>query len=234
MKKAAGILALIGGALSAVGVFLTWAKVSIAGIPQIPGTSSSEHINGWSSNDGRISVALGVLGAVLGLLFIAGKAKRILGVVLIVAGLAVGGISIYDIGQAKKLAEGDFRSQIKAAAMQEASKSGTQLTADQEQQINQIIDTLIAGLKVSVGIGLYVVLAGGILLVIGGAGASLLADSEPASMQAASGGGWAPPPPVSTGTTPPSMMAPAAPPPMPLPSEPPPSGPPSPSGPAVT
>lgn len=209
--KTAGGLCIVGGAIAVAGVYLPWAKMSISGIAQMAGTSSSESITGSGTSDGNVILAAGVLVALMGIAALGGKAARTVGVLVILFGLVVGGIGIYDAGKAKNLVGDELEGQIKAEVV---SQAGGSLTPEQETQVDSLITQVMAGMKVSVGTGLYAVIFAGVLMLVGG-GMSLTGgrSSEIPSM--------APPMPVSdmpatSGWMPPAEPAdPGSPPPIP-------------------
>jgi len=166
--KTAGILAAVGGAAAIAGAFLPWAKMTLSGVAANPGMANSMTVNGFVSgaSDGYVAVAAGVIGVIVGLLFISGKTSKFLAVIAILGGLVGMGIGIYDIGQTKSLMNGE-RDKIKAEAMTQMP-AGTTLTPEQETQLNSMLDQIMDGIKVDTGIGLYIVVLGGLLIIVGG------------------------------------------------------------------
>ncbi|HET7929572.1 MAG TPA: hypothetical protein VFM40_08485 [Actinomycetota bacterium] len=145
----AGILGVVGGALLAVGSFLTWAEVT--------GGGTSVTAKGVDGSDGYITLIAGVVAVVAGVMMARGT-RRVLAVLVILAGLVGGGIGLYDALTAKD-------SVLDAAAEELAPTFGA--TA---QQVRSVLDQAIdAGqLSVSVSIGLYVVIGGGVVALVGG------------------------------------------------------------------
>jgi hypothetical protein len=220
--RVAGIVMIVGAVVAVVGSFLTWAKMSIAGISQIPGTSGSYSINGFAhgASDGYFICGCAVVAAVIGAVFLRRVAKG-LAVLAILASLVAIGLGIYDFSQAKDLGSGQMRDKIKSEAMAQAPGG---LTPQQESQLTQIIDQLLAGLTVTVGPGLYLVILGGVAMLVG-SGMSFAVKSAPAQGGEMQPGMPVPPPPAdasaaswATPTSPAEesgQAQPAEPPPMP-------------------
>lgn len=144
------VLAIAGGALLAIGSFLTWAEVS--------GGGQSEAVSGTEGSDGWITLVAGVL--VVGAGLAAFKAaRRPLAILIVAAGLVGGGVGLYDALTAKE-------NVIAEVAEQSAAASGASV-AEVRAVLDQLIDSGQIG--ISIGIGLYVVIVGGILAVVGGA-----------------------------------------------------------------
>jgi len=155
---------------------------------------------GLDGSDGYITLGAGLVAIVVGIVMARGT-KRVLAVLVILAGIVGGGIGLYDALTAKD-------SVLDAAAEELAPSFG--VSADQVRTaLDQAIDA--GQLSVSISIGLYVVIAGGVVAVVGGI-LGLRGSGEPA----VSGQTAAPAPPVT------AMGAPDAPPaPMPPPASPP-------------
>ena len=188
----AGILGIVGGALMAVGSFLAWAEVS--------GGGTSVTAKGVDGSDGYITLVAGLVAVVLGIVMARGT-KRVLAVLVILAGIVGGGIGLYDAVTAKD-------SVLDAAAEELAPSFGTSA-----ERVRTALDQAIdAGqLSVTISIGLYVVIAGGVVALVGGI-LGLRGSGEPAAASETA----APAPPVT------AMGAPDAPPaPMPPPASPP-------------
>jgi hypothetical protein len=144
------VLAIAGGALLAIGSFLTWAEVS--------GGGQSESVSGTEGSDGWITLIAGLL--VVGAGVAAFRAtRRPLTILIIAMGLVGGGVGLYDALTAKE-------NVIAEVAEQSAAASGASV-AEVRAVLDQLIDSGQIG--ISIGIGLYVVIAGGILAVVGGA-----------------------------------------------------------------
>jgi hypothetical protein len=156
----AGILGVIGGALLAVGSFLAWAEVS--------GGGTSVSAKGVDGSDGYITLVAGLVAVVAGVVM-AKSTRRLLAVLVILAGIVGGGIGLYDALTAKD-------SVLDAAAEELAPAFGVSA-----QEVRTVLDQAIdAGqLSVSISIGLYVVIGGGVVALVGGI-LGLRGSGEPA------------------------------------------------------
>jgi hypothetical protein len=187
----AGILGLVGGALMALGSFLAWAEVS--------GGGTSVTAKGVDGSDGYITLVAGIVAVVAGVVIARGTG-RVLAVAMILAGIVGGGIGLYDALTAKD-------NVLDAAAEELAPTFGVSA-----QQVRTVLDQAIdAGqLSVSISIGLYVVIGGGVVALAGGI-LGLLGSGEPA----VPGQAAAPATPATTiagSDVPPALMPPATPP----------------------
>ena len=185
------ILAIVGGALLAVGSFLAWAEVS--------GGGTSVTAKGVDGSDGYITLAAGAVALLVGIAMTR-QARRMLAVLVILAGIVGGGIGLYDALTAKD-------SVLDAAAEELAPTFGA--SAEQVRlALDQAIDA--GQLSVSISIGLYVVIAGGVVALIGG----IVGLRGSAAEAAATTGTFAsaPPPSVVTegGIVPPAPTPPLA------------------------
>ena len=186
------ILGVVGGALMALGSFLAWAEVS--------GGGTTVTAKGVDGSDGYITLVAGLVAIVAGIVMARGT-KRVLAVLLILAGIVGGGIGLYDAMTAKD-------SVLDAAAEELAPSFGASAELVRTA-LDQAIDA--GQLSVSISIGLYLVIAGGVVALVGGI-LGLRGSGEPA----VAGETAALPPPVT------AMGAPDAPPvPMPPPASPP-------------
>jgi hypothetical protein len=156
----AGILGIVGGALMALGSFLAWAEVS--------GGGTSVTAKGVNGSDGYVTLVAGLVALVAGIVMAKGT-KRVLAVVVILAGIVGGGIGLYDALTAKD-------SVLDAAAEELAPTFGASA-----QQVRTVLDQAIdAGqLNISISIGLYVVIGGGVVALAGGI-LGLRGSGEPA------------------------------------------------------
>jgi hypothetical protein len=185
------ISASIGGALLAVGSFLAWAEVS--------GGGTSVTAKGVDGSDGYITLAAGAVALLVGIAMMTRQARRMLAVLVVLAGIVGGGIGLYDALTAKD-------SVLDAAAEELASSFGA--SAEQVRvALDQAIDA--GQLNVSISIGLYVVIAGGVVALIGGIFGLRGSAAEPA---ATAGRFASAPPAVATegGTAPPAPTPPTA------------------------
>ena len=194
------VLAVVGGALLVIGSFLSWAEVSGGGV--------SVSAKGIDGSDGYITVVAGLVALAVGVAALR-MPRRPLAVLAIIAGLVGGGLGVYDAVTAED-------SVLDAAAEEIAPQFGA--TAE---EVRSLLDDAIASgqLDISISIGLYVVIAGGVLALIGGvlqltrAGAPAMPAVAPAGIASAHAAPVAPPPPARREDQ--------APPPAPPPPEPP-------------
>jgi hypothetical protein len=207
------ILAIVGGALLAIGSFLTWATVSGAG--------TEVSAKGVDGSDGYVTLVAGLVALVCGLA--AMKAgRRVLAVLTILAGIVGAGLGIYDALTAKD-------SVLDAAAEEVAIQVGA-TPEDVRALLDQAIDA--GQLGISISLGLYIVIGGGALALVGGVmllgarGAGAGEPAMPAGFAAAGAAQPAASPPVAGSMTDePPPAAPTPPPPAAPPM--PPSAPPS-------
>jgi hypothetical protein len=156
------ILAMVGGVLLAVGSFLAWAEVS--------GGGTSVTAKGIDGSDGYITLAAGAVALLVGIAMTR-QARRMLAVLVILAGIVGGGIGLYDALTAKD-------SVLDAAAEELAPTFGAS-AEEVRVALDQAIDA--GQLSVSISIGLYVVIAGGIVALIGGIVGLRGSAAEPAA-----------------------------------------------------
>ena len=152
----AAIVAVVGGALLVVGSFLTWAELSGSGISVTAKGTDTE--GWWTFAAGALVFLAGMLLLVVDGEVAAGKGRRVVAALAIVAGLAGGVLGVY-----KALtAEDEF---LDAAAEELAPQAG-----GSPEQVRVLLDQAIdAGeLGVSLGIGLYLVMIGGVVGLVGG------------------------------------------------------------------
>lgn len=152
----AGLLVLAGGALTAVGSLLSWFEVR-ADLSSIGQPVQTESVKGLDTSDGGILIWVGVGLVVLGvaLLFLRQRGGRIgLSVLALLAGAFAGGVGLYDALTPK------------TQAIDEASKG---LSGVGVQQAKQFLEGLFDDgiLKITVQIGLWLVVVGGAVALIG-------------------------------------------------------------------
>jgi len=187
----AGILGLAGGALMALGSFLAWAEVS--------GGGTSVTAKGVDGSDGYITLVAGLVAVVAGVVIARGT-RRVLAVLMILAGIVGGGIGLYDALTAKD--------NVLDAAAEELAPTFGASAQEVRTALDQAIDA--GQLSVSISIGLYVVIGGGVLALAGGI-LGLRGSGEPA----VPGQTAAPATPATTiagSDVPPAPMPPATPP----------------------
>jgi hypothetical protein len=211
-KPAAAVLGIVGGAVLVIGSVLPWAKVSldlnkfaeVLGVdPSLmagAGVETSQNVGGLDA-DGKFTLVAGIVVLVCAAILLA-RAKRWLGVLMLLGGLAGGGVAMFDIVSKDRQLDDALAS------------AGPELEA-----IGLSADTFREVFTVSFSTGIYLCVIGGILAMIAGAMA-LMSTSEPdmvaASDAGVSGTGFDPSPP---GTYTPPLAPPAveAPPPGPAP-----------------
>jgi hypothetical protein len=198
------ILAIVGGALLAIGSFLAWAEVS--------GGGTSVTAKGTDGSDGWVTLVAGLIAIAAGVAALKGT-RRALAILMIIAGLIGGGLGLYDALTAKDSA-------LDTAAEEIAPQFGASVD-EVRTLLDQAIDS--GELSISISIGLYVVIAGGILVLVGGflslKGGAERADMKmemasststmPPTSAPAQGGTMMPPPSTPPPTAPPPPMDPA-------------------------
>jgi hypothetical protein len=146
----AGILGLVGGALMALGSFLAWAEVA--------GGGTSVIAKGVDGSDGYITLVAGLVAVVAGIVIATGTGRVLAAVLVILAGIVGGGIGLYDALTAKD--------SVLDAAAEELAPSFEASAQEVRTVLDQAIDA--GQLSVSIGIGLYVVIGGGVVALAGG------------------------------------------------------------------
>jgi hypothetical protein len=183
------ILGIVGGVALAIGSFLTWATVSVnfdkiasaLGIDpnQIPagvraqGTAS---VTGWKGGDGKWTLVAGVVVVVAAALLAMASSRRIIGIVMIVGGVVGGGLALYDA----TIQKNDV---IDNAA---STFSGIGLPG-----------VLRDYFSLSLGIGIWLCIAGGVVAIVSG----VMAMADRGSTVSATAGaptGSAPLPPLAS------------------------------------
>lgn len=164
----AAILAIVGGALLAIGSFLAWAEVS--------GGGTSVTASGIDGTDGWITLVAGLVVLAVGVTFLRGGAKRGLAILAIVFAIIGGGVGLYDALTAKDRVLDD-------AAEELAGQFGG-TTEEVRALLDQAIDA--GELGISLSIGLYMVIAGGALGIVGGVMGMRSGGAAPAMPAAAS------------------------------------------------
>jgi hypothetical protein len=188
----AGILGLVGGALMTLGSFLAWAEVA--------GGGTSVIAKGVDGSDGYITLVAGLVAVVAGIVIATGTGRVLAAVLVILAGIVGGGIGLYDALTAKD--------SVLDAAAEELAPSFEASAQEVRTVLDQAIDA--GQLSVSIGIGLYVVIGGGVVALAGGI-LGLRGSGEPA----VPGQGATPATPATTiagSDAPPAPMPPATPP----------------------
>src|SRR5262245_6983200 len=133
VTRTAGVVAIVGGALLAVGSFLPWAEVS--------GSGASVTAKGLDGSDGFVTLAAGLVAAVTGIVLLRSP-RRAVAVVAVVAGLIGGGLALYDAITAKD-------SVLDAAAEELAPSFG--VSSEQVRAaLDQAIDAGQLGVSISI------------------------------------------------------------------------------------
>ena len=205
----AAIVGIVGGALLAIGSFLTWVTVTLdtaalatkladlLGVDpsivqgQLGGAGFSESATGLSdSADGVFTLIAGIVAIVVALVILLKvDLRKPMAIVLILAGVVGGGVAVYDmttVNNQKDQALSAMSSQLGALGID----SGT---------LGDVI-------KVSFGIGIWVCAIGGLIAIVGG----VMALVSKSSAAPAMAGGTAAP--MGSGFDAPAPAAPAAPP----------------------
>lgn len=174
-----GILAALGGILAIVGSLLAWATVEA----NFFGQSQTQDVTGTEGGDGTITLVAGVIMLIAGIVLLmirTGGLRRAAAVLAIVAGLVSAGIGIYDMIDIKSNALDDIITEF----------GGDPDTITEEQR-TQIEDAF----EISVGYGLYLVIAAGVIGLVGGILGLRGGGADPTAT--------AVPPPPGTGVPPP-------------------------------
>jgi hypothetical protein len=165
------ILAIVGGALLVIGSFLSWAEFSGAG--------QSEVVSGVDMTDGWVTVVAGLVVVAVGIAATTAPQLRPLAVAAGIVGAFGVGFGLFD---ALTLTDSALDSVAEETAM---------ATSVSFQELRALLDVLIDSgqIGISMGIGLYVVIAGGVIAVVGAgvqlASARVQADEVPSSIQIA-------------------------------------------------
>jgi hypothetical protein len=158
------VLTGIGGGILAVGSVLSWAKASIdlgalakaLGVdPSLlsgTGAVTSKSFTGTSIIDGKITLACGVVAIVVAVAaYMRRELWKTLGILAIVAGLVGGGLALYDITTKE-----DVVTDAKDAAAPSLAAAGIDVSV-----LDDVFD-------VTLGIGIWLSVAGGAVVLIGG------------------------------------------------------------------
>lgn len=178
---AAAALALVGGAVAALGSLLGWAKASVGA-----SSFSAKGIDGW---EGKVTIVAGVVMLIAGGSALVGAegARARLRVSALVGGIAAAGVGVYTALTATDQVVDSAASQIAAEIGIPVQQARTTIEAALDHGL----------LHLSLQIGLYLVIAGGALGIVAGivvllSGAPV--PTMPAQVAAGSGlTGWAAP-----------------------------------------
>jgi hypothetical protein len=241
-SRVPAIVAIVGGAILAIGSFLTWASVSVdtdvliqklasaLGLDpsllqgQVPTSGFNQSVNGFDAGaDGKITLVMGIIVlAAAVVMIVKPDIKKAMGVVAILAALVGGGIAVYDVAQVNDVAN-------------QAEDAASAIAGPQLQQAGVGPDVFEGIFDVSAGIGLWACIAGGVIGLVGGvlalrggpSTASVGMGTSTASTTPTTGTGFeTSAAPVAPGA--PVAPTPQAPPVAPTPQAPPPAAPPTP------
>jgi hypothetical protein len=191
------ILTMVGGALLAIGSFLSWAEVS--------GGGTSVTAKGVDGTDGYITLIAGIVALGVGFAMTR-QPKRMLAILAVLAGLIGGGVGLYDALTAKD-------SVLDTAAEEIAPELGASV-GEVRALLDQAIDS--GELSISISLGLYIVIGGGALALVGGLlsmrGAGKAVEGTAAGFTTATPAVTAEAPPMPAGTGQPSVTPPMQPP----------------------
>lgn len=159
-RSVGAVLAIGGGAMLALGSFLAWAEVS--------GGGTSVSAQGIDGSDGYITLGAGIVALLLGIVLLR-EAKRALAIFAVVAGLLGGGVAVYDALTAED-------SVLDSAAEELAPTIGAS-----PEEVRGLLDEAVeAGqLSISLSIGIYGVIVGGVLALVGGILSLRSGEEEP-------------------------------------------------------
>ena len=190
----AGALALAGGVLAVVGSFLPWAEVSAG-----PFTEQSKGIDGW---EGKAAIIAGAVMVAAGIRVLAGSHQAM---ARLRPGAAIGGLVAAGVGVYTALT---IRDQLIDAAASELPRA----------EVERALDSGL--LQLTIAIGLYLVIAGGVQGVVA-ALVTLGSRDEPVDSSGSGLRGWSRLGDGADGTppTPPTMPDVPAPPPRPVPND---------------
>jgi hypothetical protein len=186
----AGSVTVAGAVVVVVGSVLTWARWSVG--PALGGATGSAA--GTTSTEGKIVLALGILLALAGMVMALAVRRDLLvamAIVAIVGGLLAAGFALNDIARKSRL-ENTFVQGFRRGFQQ---STGARLT---DAQVRLLMARL--GIRVSLGPGLFVAVAGGLLGAAGGVAGLVLSERMPSEP-------WTPvsePPPTTGDSGPPS------------------------------
>ena len=225
-KRPGAVLMVVGGALMAVGSFMTWLTASldltalaaaikqqigldVSGVPGFSNSQSSFSAAGTKGWEGKVALVVGIAALVVGLVVMMASMTN---AVASKVALVTGGIGVLVALEAMLTKSSGIDSAQAGSAAQRAPLGLTPAVFDN-------------AFKVTVGIGLYMAIVGGIVAIVGGimlmgkdAGTVTIATTPVgAAAGAPMASGWespaapmAPPaaPPASTPPTPPEPPAP--------------------------
>jgi hypothetical protein len=158
-----GSLALAGGVLAVVGSFLTWAEVSAG-----PFTEQSKGIDGW---EGKAAIVAGAVMVAAGIRVLAGSHQA---TARLRPSAAIGGVAAAGVGLYTALT---IRDQLVEAVATELPRA----------EVERALDSGL--LELTIGVGLYLVIAGGVQGIVA-AIVALGSRDEPVDPSGAGLRGW--------------------------------------------
>jgi hypothetical protein len=183
------IVGVVGGIALAIGSFLNWATVSVnfdkiatalgidpAQIPAGVREQGTVSVTGWKSGDGKWTLVAGVVVAVAAALLTMASSRHVVGIVMLVGGAVGGGLALYDATIQKN------------DAIDNAAAQFTNIG---------LPGTIRDYFSVSLGIGIWLCIAGGAIAIVAG----IMAMASRAPSVAAAGVdpmGTTPPPPLAS------------------------------------
>jgi hypothetical protein len=143
-------LAIAGGALLVVGSLLSWAEIS--------GGGQSQSVSGTDATDGWVTLVAGLVAIAAGIAALR-EARPPLALAAGISGAFGVGFGLFDALTLKDSA-------LDSVAEETSAASGVSF-----QELRTLLDVLIDNgqLGISIGIGLYVVIAGGLIAIMGAA-----------------------------------------------------------------
>ncbi len=181
------ILGIVGGIALAIGSFLNWATVSVdfdkiataigidpADVPADVRAQGTVSVTGWKGGDGKWTLVAGVVVIVAAVLLSMASSRRVVGIVMLVGGVVGGGLALYDATIQKNDA-------IDNAA---STFAGIGLPGELRDYFS-----------ISLGIGICLCIAGGVVAVV--AGIMAMMSQQPSVATAGEPAGFVPPPPAA-------------------------------------
>jgi hypothetical protein len=159
----AGALALAGGVLAVVGSFLAWAEISAG-----PFTEQAKGVDGW---EGKATIVAGAVMVAAGIRVLTGSHQAM---ARLRPSAAIGGLVAVGVGLYTVLT---IRDQLVEAAATELPRA----------EVERALDSGLLGL--TIGIGLYLVIAGGVQGIVS-ALLALGSRNEPAASSGTGLRGW--------------------------------------------
>jgi hypothetical protein len=182
------ILGIVGGIALAIGSFLNWATVSVdfdkiataigidpADVPPDVRAQGTVSVTGWKGGDGKWTLVAGVVVIVAAVLLSMASSRRVVGVVMLVGGVVGGGLALYDATIQKNDAIDNAASTFAGIGLP-----------------GQLRDYF----SISLGIGIYLCIAGGVVAIV--AGIMAMTSKQPVVALSGDPAGFVPPPPTAS------------------------------------